>query len=366
VLTAGSLTDFGRLARSADPFFEVCPPTPQALAEIVRAAYQKGRPLRTRGQGHSMNASSLPGTGELLVRTTRLGSVRFERPGTVSADAGIVLWSLDLVLQEYGFTLPVRNDGYAAPSLGGFLAAGGYGLGSASHGGFWENVAGLTLIDGRGTLRTVRRGESLFPWVFGSMGQLGIVTEVTLDILPLPGAGTPRYPLGEVRSGEEIAAAPHLRGPGPPPEEQGRSLFWFTWFVPGKKMPRALVLRAEHEAAFAGLLRFRPPYMTGVTFREIVPMLIFPHAAPFFAVGSWGFADALTPDVIAGLHTFDNDFSRIARENGFHRYVQTEITSGPAAYRSIFGEAVYSAFGGWKARLDPASIFNRGTVFPAP
>ena len=362
-LETGALADFGGLSRGTERFCAIRPATPKALSAAVRLARLHGAPLRTRGMGHSLNGSSLPQPGEVLVRMDRFGGARFERPGTVTAGAGLVAWTLDALLARHGLALPVKNDGYDGPSVGGLIAAGGYGHGALRHGGLWQNVASVSLIDGHGEPRHVERDDPLFPWLFGAMGQLGIVYEAVMDAVQAPGARAP-YPFGVSVSTEEVAASPSLRGPGPPREEAGKHVFWFTWFVPGNRLVRALALLKELQAAHMRVLRPFAGYQTPVSSHgRVVPMLLFPHASPFFAVGIWGWADELSDGLAAELRALDEALSRAARENGFHRYLQTEIAAGPERYRLHFGDAIYSELSRWKAELDPACLFNRGSVF---
>jgi len=182
------LADFSGLRAGAGVFCEVAPRTAEAVADIVRAAHERGAPLRIRAQGHSLNGATLPAASELVLATRNLRQVRFEAPGTVTAGGGVVLWVLQRFLRRRGFDLPVVNDGYPGPSVGGYVAAGGFGPRSAEHGGFWDNVLGIRLVDGRGELLAVPASDERFPWLFGAMGQLGVVVEAQLAIVPLQGA----------------------------------------------------------------------------------------------------------------------------------------------------------------------------------
>ncbi|WP_437970528.1 FAD-binding oxidoreductase [Sorangium sp. So ce260] len=365
---SGPITHFGRLRQSADTFCEIAPASGAELADAIGTAHRHGVPVRIRGQGHALNGASLPAAHELLLRTERLGDVRFETEGTVTAGAGVVLWSLRSVVERHGYTVPVVNDGYAGPSVAGFVAAGGFGPRSNLHGGFWENVAALTLVDGTGRLKRIDRSEALFPWLFGAMGQLGVVVEATLDIVPLDtappdGASPPPYPAGAGASRELIAASPELQGSGPDEAERDERLLWFTLFTPGRSLARAQARLAALEAEHAGLLSYRQRYAYPIRQRRPVPALVYPRHEPFFAIGSWG-ALRLPPGDAAGpLRAHGEELTRIATELGCRRYVQSETTCDVDAYRACFGEETHEAFRGLKAQQDPGLILNRGSVF---
>ncbi|WP_437281586.1 FAD-binding oxidoreductase [Sorangium sp. So ce375] len=360
---SGSISHYGGLRQSAETFCEIAPASSAELADVIGTAHRHGVPVRIRGQGHGLNGASLPGAHELLLRTERLGDVRFEAEGTVTAGAGAVLWDVRNVVERHGFTVPVVNDGHAGPSVAGFVAAGGFGPGSRLHGGFWENVAAVTLVDGAGQLRRVDRDDALFPWLFGAMGQLGIVAEATLELIPLDSADPPPYPMGAGATRELIAASPELKGPGPDESERDEQLLWFTLFTPGKRLAVAQARLAALEASHAGLLDYRRRYVYPIRQRRPVPPLIYPRDEPFFAIGSWG-ALSLSPGAAADpLRAYAEELTRHAVELGCRRYIQSEATWDVDAYRACFGDETYEALRNLKAQQDPARILNRGAVF---
>ncbi|WP_437614454.1 FAD-binding protein [Sorangium sp. So ce834] len=81
-VVSGPISHFGRLRQSADTFCEIAPASSAELADAVGTAHRHGVPVRIRGQGHALNGASLPAAHELLLRTERLGDVRFEVEGT--------------------------------------------------------------------------------------------------------------------------------------------------------------------------------------------------------------------------------------------------------------------------------------------
>lgn len=359
-----SLTDFSGLRAGATAFCQVAPRKADAICRIVRSAYERNIPLRTRAQGHSLNGSTLPGSAELLLTTRNVRHVRFEEPGTVTVGCGVVLWVLQYILRQHGYDLPVLNDGYPGPSVGGYLAAGGFGPRSAVYGGFWDNVVEVRLVDGCGELRRVTAHDPLFPWLFGSMGQLGIVFDAKLAIIPLTEAGAPAYPTAKA------LVAPQLAEPKVPPEfetEADESLIWFTLFVPDEHLEQALRELADLERRHGGVMRFQQRYRYPIRYRGKVAPLVYPEARSLTATGAWGWLGDRASEGIARLLEFDRDFMAIAKSRpDYRRYVQSELPSGPEVYGRCFGSAIYAAFRELKSELDPRSLLNCGTVFPDP
>ena len=355
------ISDFSGLRSSAAGYEEAAPRAIEELCRAVRQANARGVPVRVRGQGHSLNGSSLPAEGELLLRTTELRHVRFDARGSVTTGAGMVLWILQRLLQAHGFDLPVLNDGYPGPTVGGYLAAGGFGPRSSLHGGFWDNVLSITLIDGRGDPRELSASHPQFPWLFGSMGQLGIFVEATLAIVPLAGAAP--YPQG-VRLYAPRLVERHVPLQFAPKGDE--RLFWFTLFVPDEQLAEAqselLALEARHREA----LRFAERYCYPIRYRGRVAPLVYPEPRHFTATGAWGWlADAAAPS-LERLYAFDRDFMALAQSRPlWRRYIQSELPSGRDAYERCLGAARYEELRRLKSELDPRSLLNRGSVFAA-
>lgn len=356
------LADFSRLRAGAARYCEVAPRTSGVVSQIVQAAREQGVALRLRAQGHSLNGATLPDAGELLLSTRNFRGVRFDEPGTVTAGCGVVLWILQYILRRYGFDLPVLNDGYPGPSVGGYLAAGGFGPRSGLYGGFWDNVREVAMVDGNGQARRIGADDPLYPWLFGSMGQLGVFVGAKLAIIPRPDVPPAPYPAGRT------LVAPELAMPKVPPEfatGEEESLFWFTLFVPDEELEPALGRLAALERAHGGALRFQERYRYPIRQFGRMPPLIYPQARPITATGAWGWLSDRSAGGVEKLLEFDRQFGALAAsEPHYRRYVQSELPAGPEVYERCFGARAYAEFRRLKAELDPAAVLNRGTVFP--
>lgn len=361
-IVPGRLSDFSGLQAVGDSCLEVAPRGAETLARIVQLASANDIALRIRAQGHSLNGSSLPRGDELLVSTRNLRQVRFEEPGSVTVGSGVVLWVLQHMLRRYGYDLPVLNDGYAGPTVGGYTAAGGFGPRSSVYGGFWDNVLEMRFVDGRGKLHRVGPADALFPWLFGSMGQLGVQVDARLAIVAHEGSSElPPYPAGTTLK------APELVNPPIPPEfdtSAGERLFWFTVFTPDEHLDEAQQALTALERRHSTALRFQERYRYPIRQYGRIAPLVYPYARPFTATGAWGWLIDGHTQGIAALNAFDRDFMALATGTPhYRRYVQSELPCAPDVYRRCFGETTYAALRQHKAELDPLRILNRGTVF---
>ncbi|HSA59831.1 MAG TPA: FAD-binding protein [bacterium] len=344
---SGPLKDFGQLRLSADTYESSHPSSLEEVVALVRKANQSRTPIRVRGKAHSMNGASLPRSRELLILTDRLRGYRFGEPGSITVGAGMGIYELRAFLKDQKFRLPVTNDGQGGPTVGGFIAAGGIGGRSDVHGGFWENVLEMTLVTGAGDVLQIRPGDDLFPWMFGSMGQLGIVVSAKLKIL----GPDPLYPLNE-----EGTVPPINAGDAEP-------LYWFTLFVPTAELDAAKEAIQRIRETHAKTFLYRQDYVYPIKFVSFNPPLIFPANMDFVGVGIWG--SPVRPDPSLVLAVERDVMSLVAARHAtpYRRYIQSEVVSPGTDYRAYFGDVIYQKFLGLKKKLDPGFLLNCGVVF---
>lgn len=114
---------------------------------------------------------------------------------TVTADAGVLLSTVNQAAGEHGLFLPI--DLGADPSIGGMIAANTGGARFLRYGDVRCNLLGIEVVlaDGKGTVLELGSalwknniGLDLKQLFAGSSGSLGVVTRATLALQPKPGA----------------------------------------------------------------------------------------------------------------------------------------------------------------------------------
>ena len=165
------------------------------LVRLVRWAVEHRVPIIPRGAGTSLDGSSVPVLGGLVVdlsgwdrilevdltdRVARVG------PGTVNR-------RLDAELASKGFTYPPNPGSGTASTLGGNVATNASGFRSLRHGPTRAWVRALEVVDGTGARWTAGGrsakssvGPDLVSLLVGSEGTLGLFSEVTVRIVPRP------------------------------------------------------------------------------------------------------------------------------------------------------------------------------------
>jgi glycolate oxidase FAD binding subunit len=179
------------------------------LVERIRAAAAQGTPLRIRGGG-SKDFYGETLQGEVLETSALRGIVNYEPSElVVTVRAGTPLAELEQALAQQGQSLPFEPPHFGpAATVGGMVACGLSGPARASVGAVRDYVLGLQLVNGRGeelvfggqVMKNVA-GYDVSRLVAGSMGTLGLVTEVSLKVLPLPpGEATLRFELSQAEA----------------------------------------------------------------------------------------------------------------------------------------------------------------------
>lgn len=341
------LTDYGGYFKSANNYnvFEI--ETLGGIQDKIKKAYTDNTKVRVRGMGHSMNGNSLPKENEYLIITASCNHFKFEKEGCITVGSGAAIWDVNQMLNSYGYELLVYNDGGApASTVGGYLSAGGIGEHCYLYGGFWETVDKVTLINGKGGKIESSYGDSIFPWLFGSMGQLGFIYEVELKIKPLK--ETIVYPKGKIG---KVTASNFVW-----PKQAWYNIFTTKQYADEAK--KELVLLSKiHRHVWAA----RPIYYYDFTFKRFNPPLIHPEQTDLVAVGVWGDAWEDKGFNMFAMQLLEKDFAALIHSNThFRRYVQTEIVFEDFDYELYFGEKVYTEFKKIKNQLDPKGIFGEG------
>lgn len=164
------------------------------LTDQVREAIATARPLRIRGGGSKdFYGQALSGT-VLDTRPLR-GIVSYEPSElVVTVRAGTPLAELEQTLAGQSQYLPFEPPHFGAQAtVGGMVAAGLSGPARATSGAVRDYVLGVEMLGGKGGLlrfggQVMKNvaGYDVSRLMAGSLGTLGLITEVSLKVLPLP------------------------------------------------------------------------------------------------------------------------------------------------------------------------------------
>lgn len=160
------------------------PRTTAEVAEIVRSAHRDGRRVRVIGGGHSFTPAAMT-NGDLVTLDEMTEVVAVDRAAaTVTVQAGIRLHDLNERLAEVGLAMPNLGD-IDVQSLAGAISTATHGTG-VGLGTLATTVVGLELVTGHGDIVRVDADHDpeLLRVARVGLGALGVVTEVTLQLVP--------------------------------------------------------------------------------------------------------------------------------------------------------------------------------------
>jgi glycolate oxidase FAD binding subunit len=184
-------------------------PALKAVIDAVRDAVERRRPLRLVGGG-SKDFYGGALRGQPLSLQALAGISAYEPTElVVTVRAGTLLADLEAALAEKGQCLPFEPLRLGPQgTVGGMVAAGLAGPARAAVGGVRDYLLGATLVNGRAELLTFGgqvmknvAGYDVSRALAGSMGQLGVIAEVSLKVLPVaPGRLTLRFDMDQANA----------------------------------------------------------------------------------------------------------------------------------------------------------------------
>ncbi|MFN3281950.1 MAG: FAD-linked oxidase C-terminal domain-containing protein, partial [Tabrizicola sp.] len=181
------------------PLAAVLPRTTEEVAAVLRVCWEEGVPVVPRGSGTSLAGGAMPTADSVILGVARMNAVletdcenRFIR-----VQAGRTNLSITGAVEAEGFFYAPDPSSQLACAIAGNIAMNSGGAHCLKYGVTTNNLLGVTLVKMDGTVVTLGgpwgepAGLDLLGVVCGSEGQLGVVTEAWLRILPRPEGARP-------------------------------------------------------------------------------------------------------------------------------------------------------------------------------
>ncbi len=194
---ANAIAPFGHDAShlTGRPLAVVAPTDPDDVVELVRWARRTHIPLVPRGGGTSLDGESVPPDGGVVVDLSGWSHLLEVDPDGLWARVGPGLVNRDLqrALLAHRLFFPPNPGSWTASTIGGNVGTNASGMRSFRYGPTRAWVREVEAVLGSGSRvhlgsRVAKRsvGPDLLQWFVGSEGTLGIATEVTVRLAPLP------------------------------------------------------------------------------------------------------------------------------------------------------------------------------------
>ncbi len=130
------------------PDIVVQPESTEDVLKILEVAKQNRIPVTPRGAATSAYGGAIPLKGGIVVDLSRMNGFEVDEDARLlKAEAGAVWWDVQKELVRKGLSLRVYPTSAPSSTVGGWVAVGGYGIGSLKYGGIADNVASLTVAD---------------------------------------------------------------------------------------------------------------------------------------------------------------------------------------------------------------------------
>jgi glycolate oxidase len=178
------------------PLLVVLPSTTEQVARVLRFCRERGIKVVPRGAGTSLSGGALPLADGIVLGLGKLNRIReidFENRCVV-AQPGVTNLGITLAVQDAGFYYAPDPSSQIACTIGGNVAENSGGVHCLKYGLTTNNVLGVEFVTIEGEVIRLggkhldAEGYDLLGVIVGSEGLLGVVTEVTVRILPKPTA----------------------------------------------------------------------------------------------------------------------------------------------------------------------------------
>jgi glycolate oxidase len=189
----------GLTAYRCPPLAAVLPRSTDEVSAVLRICHEEDVPVVPRGSGTSLAGGALPTADSVILGVARMNGVletdydnRFIRVQT-----GRTNLSVTGAVESDGFFYAPDPSSQLACAIAGNIAMNSGGAHCLKYGVTTNNLLGVTLVQMDGTVVDIggpwmdAGGLDLLGVICGSEGQLGVVTEATLRILPKPEGARP-------------------------------------------------------------------------------------------------------------------------------------------------------------------------------
>ncbi len=186
-------------AYKCPPMVATLPSTTEEVAAILRICHEEGVPVVPRGSGTSLAGGALPTADCVILGVARMNEVLetdYENR-LIRVQTGRTNLSVTGAVEEDGFFYAPDPSSQLACAIAGNIAMNSGGAHCLKYGVTTNNLLGVTLVTMEGEVVEIGGGYldagglDLLGLICGSEGQLGVVTEATLRILPKPEGARP-------------------------------------------------------------------------------------------------------------------------------------------------------------------------------
>lgn len=173
----------------------VWPENSSEVLEVLKYASKRRIPVTVRGGGTGLTGASTPTLGGIVMNMMKMNRILEVRQHDMQVDVepGVIYDQLNKELEPYGLFFPPDPASGKSCTIGGMIANNASGLKAVRYGATRDYVLALRVVFPVGL--DLRLGSRVFKYsmgydlarmLVGSEGTLGVITEATLRLRPLP------------------------------------------------------------------------------------------------------------------------------------------------------------------------------------
>ncbi len=163
------------------------PKTVEELKHLLQQLHEEKRRVTFRGGGYSFDSQSLNDDTVIMLNQFRVVKSIDPEKRQITVEPGVRWKDILSILRPHGLT-PHIVVTTGQTTAGGTLSADCYSRNSPKYGKEGRHIARFQLltVDGRFLECSPTENQELFSAVIGGFGYLGVVTEITYNLLPIP------------------------------------------------------------------------------------------------------------------------------------------------------------------------------------
>ena len=177
------------------PDLILSPGSTEEIQEIVKVCSKYRVPIVSRGSGTNLAAGTVPTSGGVVLLFNRMNQIVEvdEENLTITVQPGVITREINELVEPMGLFYPPDPSSMNISTIGGNVSENSGGLRGLKYGVTRDYVKGLQIILPNGELLKTGgklakdvAGYDLTSLYVGSEGTLGVITEITLSLIPSP------------------------------------------------------------------------------------------------------------------------------------------------------------------------------------
>lgn len=175
----------------------VIPATTEEVSQILALANSEKIPVYPRGSGTNLSAGTVPTKGGIVLLMTRFDKlIEIDTDNLVAVvQPGVIVATLNKAVEQLGLIYPPDPGTVATATMGGTVSENAGGLRGLKYGVSKHYVMGLEVVLADGSIintggKNVKdvAGYDLTKLFTGAEGTLGVITQITVKLMPAPEA----------------------------------------------------------------------------------------------------------------------------------------------------------------------------------